>query len=177
MEEIIIKQSFKKQITLTFMGILMLFLSFLTYNTAEILYSSKFAKIFLKITGLIGIIFFGLAFLFIIYRLFKPKNILTINIDGFIDNSSAISLGYIPWSEVEKIKEFKVISERFIGVELKNEEEYLKRTSNIKLKLLKINLKIGYPIISINLNSTKADIEVITLIMIEYYSYWKENNK
>jgi hypothetical protein len=60
------------------------------------------------LSGLAGIIFFGFVGFYLLKKLFNKKPGLIISNSGIVDNSSGISVGFIPWSDIKEIKETMV---------------------------------------------------------------------
>lgn len=96
--EIIIKQSQLKQFLIMLLAIIMVAVSIFVFCSDINLFGVNFLN---KIIGGFVTIFFGACLLFIIIRFFKPKDILVIDKNGITDNSSAISIGFIPWKDVK----------------------------------------------------------------------------
>lgn len=81
-----------------------------------------------------------LVIIFFIKTLANKKPIIEIDEGGFTDNSSIISLGAIPWSDMERV----YLKDMFFTIVLKNPDEYLRRAGVIKRLFIKWNLKMGY---------------------------------
>ena len=78
-----------------------------------------------------------------IQKISEKKAGLVINKQGVTDNSSALSIGFIPWADVQEIKILKVMSERFLLFILNNPQDYLKKVKNpIRRNTMKINQKL-----------------------------------
>ena len=58
----------------------------------------------------------------------------------FYDNSSAISLGKIDWSEMEIV----YIKGRFLNIKLKNPEKYFLNKNWLQMLMIKGNQRLGY---------------------------------
>lgn len=72
--------------------------------------------------------------------LIRNKPVIEMDANGLTDNSSLISLGFIPWSDMERA----YFKGAFFTIELKKPSEYLKRAGAIKRLFIKCNLKMGY---------------------------------
>ena len=59
--------------------------------------SAKFSYEFRLFLGIICVFFFLATFIFGIIKFFSKKHGIIIDKDGIHDNSSALSLGFIPW--------------------------------------------------------------------------------
>ena len=65
----------------------------------------------LKAILFIGIIFFGYGSIYFLKRMKTKKEMLIVNSKGITDNTSAISLGFIPWENIENV--YKKVNEKF----------------------------------------------------------------
>lgn len=101
-----------------------------------------------------GIIFFGYAG-FILMKRAKNKTILLQADDqGVTDNSSAISFGFIPWTDVKRVYLGEMMGNVFIELELVDVDKYLSKVGGLKRKSIEMNLKMGHQAVCITLNST-----------------------
>lgn len=162
-EKIVIKQSSRKQLFLTLIGILLV-------GASQICISIPLFII--QIVGFIGVIFFGICLSFVIYRLIRPRNILEIDENGFIDFSSAAGVGFIPWKNVKELYISSIFSQKLISVTLYDLENFLETLPFIKQKLILVNISLSYAPIQINLNETYAKYEDILAIMRQKHSAW-----
>ncbi|OUL59974.1 STM3941 family protein [Flavobacterium sp. AJR] len=109
-------------------------------NTASVLGS---------LMGLGGIYFFT-------KKILDKKPGVIIDNMGIVDNSSGVSIGRIPWSDVMAVAERAVITQKFVTIYLKNPEDYInKETNSIKRKMLKMNFKESGSPVSISANGLK----------------------
>ncbi len=127
-------------------------------------------QIILKMILFIGILFFGYGGFYFLKRMKTNKEMLIINKEGITDNTSAISLGFIPWEEIEDIYVDGVLGNNFIELKIKNEEKYLKNISFIKKMLINSNKKMGHQIVCITLNTTNYSINEVLEKIKEYRS-------
>ena len=121
--------------------------------------------------GLIGTLFFGAATLFYFKNIFVSKPILIINNDGFYDNSSILSMknSLISWDSVRKIKNMPIMGQGMVSIFMKDQDAYLYKLPLFKRLITKMNIRLGYGEITINMNQIKdMDGEELTEIMIEY---------
>lgn len=100
--------------------------------------------------GLIGwasIVFFGAVAVFALSRLVAKKPALTIDHTGITDNASGLSAGFIPWSDIVDAQIVNFQQQKFLGVSLRNPEDYLAKASPFKRMLMKANSSlVGYVI-------------------------------
>lgn len=170
MGEIIIKQNQGKQFGLIIMGIIMVASSiFILIVDSEFFGSILIAKFI----GIIGFLFFGACLIFIIKRFINPKNILVIGEKGITDNSSAISIGFIPWEAIDEVFISTVILQKFIAVKINNIEKRLEDMPIAKKKVLKSNIALCGAAICINLNATKYKHKDVLEIIQRYMKFYK----
>jgi hypothetical protein len=60
-----------------------------------------------------AILFFGFGIFYFLRKLIDKKPGLIIDDNGIIDNSSAVSVGLIPWSDIEHISTTNVMKQKF----------------------------------------------------------------
>ncbi|MEM9535090.1 MAG: STM3941 family protein, partial [Cyanobacteria bacterium P01_E01_bin.45] len=126
--ELIIPLSKTKVVFLIFgsMGFIALGAWFLTLDTEEILVSRKFISPELVYgIGMVSIVFFGLCGMIGVKKFLDTKPGLILNSKGVTDNSSGVSAGFIPWSEIVGINESHIHKQKFVSIMVKNPEKYL----------------------------------------------------
>lgn len=110
-------------------------------------------KTIVFIIGLIGVIFFGFTTIYLIKKLFDKSPGIIITEDGIYDNSSAVSLGFIPWTDIIEIKTSKVFTESFVNIVLKNPQAYIdKYKYTLRRKYIRTNRKSYDSLITISAN-------------------------
>src|SRR5690349_10631668 len=57
------------------------------------------------IVGLVGLVLFGPITLVLLVRATRTKPALILDADGFTDHASLISVGFVPWQEVQRIED------------------------------------------------------------------------
>ncbi|MEM1484542.1 STM3941 family protein [Oscillospiraceae bacterium PP1C4] len=160
-DRVIIEQSFIKQLRLTLLGVVMLGVSLFLVVVRD--------SFFTFLIGIVGSVFFGMCFAFILYRLARPKNILVIDSNGFTDNSTAIAGATIYWHEVEGIFISSICKQLFICVTLKDTDKFLKKLHPAKAMLVKANMALSSAPIQISLSSTNAKYDEVISIMKNYH--------
>ena len=88
-------------------------------------------------------------------QIFSKEPLIVICDEYFYDNSSAISLGKIAWSEMEKV----YVKGGFLNIKLKNPEPYLMKKNWLKLLMIKANYKLGYGEVCISSERFKKEAE------------------
>ena len=165
-KEFIIYQNKKGNIVysiLAFMLVIIALLSLFVHFDINII-----LEIIIKIVLLFGVFFFGYAGIYFIRRMKKNKEMLIINNKGITDKISAISLGFIPWEEIEDAYIGGSVGNEFIELKIKNEEKYLKNLPFFKKLLINANKKMGYEIVCITLNTTNYSVREVLMKINEY---------
>jgi hypothetical protein len=171
MEKIInIALSKKKLIKNIFLSIVIIMLCIFFYFSSNWLFKSKIEIITFKIIGSIGILYFSITLFFYIQKMKDKKFGLTLNEIGFIDNTSATSVGLIKWEDIIGFKEFTFETTKNLIVLVINNEVYLKKATNIfSKKMLQANCKgFGSPI-AIAATSLSINYEEMTKIIFSQY--------
>ncbi len=178
MQNIEIKISKKKLILLLLSGI-----GFVICSILFIINPSHFVSFIIRsekiifLIGIIGIIFFGIASIFLFIKLFDSKPGLIISKEGIIDNTNSSSTGLIRWIDIINIKQEKVMSTRFLLIEVKNPEEYIEKSNKLKSFSLKQNMNTyGTPLTltSVGLQSSFEDLH---RIIIESWEKYKKESQ
>lgn len=121
--------------------------------------------------GLIGTLFFGTAILIYIRNIFIIRPVLILENDGFYENTSILSMknSLISWDEVKKIKNMHMMGQGMVSIFMKDQDAYLAKLTLFKRLITKMNIRLGYGEITINMNQIKdMDGEELTEIMNEY---------
>ncbi|AUC15769.1 hypothetical protein BTO06_11685 [Tenacibaculum sp. SZ-18] len=130
--------------------------------------SIRYPKNIVLLSGIVGVLFFGLCFIFISKIVFSRKTGLIINDDGIIDNSNATSVGLIEWKDITGIKSWKTGSTKVIVILTSEPEKYIERSKNIiSKKAMKANNRIYGSPISIISNSLKINFSELEKLILE----------
>jgi hypothetical protein len=93
--------------------------------------------------GLLCILIFGAAMIYPLVRLLRHTPTLIIHSSGVVDNGSLLSVGFLPWHEIGRVEIAQFSSQRYLAIDVKNREAFLRAQSGIKALLLKFNSKIS----------------------------------
>lgn len=97
------------------------------------------------ISAWICILFFGTIGVFTLTRLFSKKPALIIDQAGITDYASSLSAGFIPWSDITGAGIATFHKQKFLGISLRNPQDYLEKASLLKRLLMKSNSSwVGY---------------------------------
>lgn len=126
------------------------------------------------IIGIVSILFFGLVAIMIFCKFSDKKAGLIINRQGIIDNSSGVSAGLIPWTDIQEITIVQVMHQKFLMVIVKNPQEYLYRVASpVKRSAMKMNYKSYGSPISISANALQTDFDKLHKLMNEKMNEYK----
>lgn len=175
MNEVIKIQLSKNKIILLFLGALIFVLLGIWFTTdPEKFMTSIFRNPdIIRIAGIVSVTFFGVCAIFIFKKLFDKKDGLRIDKNGITDNTSATSIGLIKWTDITGIRVLKVVSQKFIMIDVSNPEHYIELKKNRfgKMAMVANYKKYGSPI-SITANSLKSNFdEIKELIEKQYEKY------
>ena len=99
--------------------------------------------------GIIGIAFFGAAGTYAVYRLVVPRPAVRLTPYGIFDNSSVVAAGFIPWSDIAFVAPVTVSRNRMLGFFLKDPASFARSKPWPIASLLRLNLRLGFPIVSV----------------------------
>ena len=119
--------------------------------------------------GFLSIVVFGTLALFFFRKLFDKEPGLIFNSSGIVDNASAASAGFIPWSEVLGSQVFEMQRQKMLVVMVTDPQKYVDRGSALKRKLNQANYNmVGSPI-SISATALKTDFSELRSVFDEYH--------
>ena len=149
---------------------------FLTLDTQAIEAQRKFnSPVLVYGIGGVAIAFFGACGIFAVKKLFDSSPGLVLNRQGLTDNSSAISVGFVPWSEVSRIEEHQIQKQRFISIFVDNPDKYMNAGNVLQRKARQANLKMCGTPISISSNALKMKYDDLYSVIEDYLSRYREN--
>lgn len=127
-----------------------------------------------KTTGLVSLIFFGIAGYFCIRNLMANGPGLTMDDTGIEDFSTAASATKIYWKDVEAIEVLTIKSQRLIMFKVINPQEYIDgQPSRVKRKMLELNYKwYGAPV-GISANGLRISFEELLQLVTEEFKDFK----
>jgi hypothetical protein len=117
--------------------------------------------------------FFGLCGIFGLFKLFDYAPGLIVDDEGIIDNSSGISAGRIPWSDIRGFEIRTVQNQRFLTIEVHNPEKYVQRAHVLKRPLVAFNAShFGGPI-QISANALKMNFDELVRVLTEAHRKYR----
>ena len=121
----------------------------------SILLDNAVAYWLFKALGLVGGFFSAAGGVYLFRQIFSKEPLIEICDEYFYDNSSAISLGKMEWSEMERV----YVKGSFLNIKLKNLEPYLKNKNWLQMLMIKSNYRLGYGDVCISPERFKKDRE------------------
>ena len=119
--------------------------------------------------GIVNIFFFGACGLFGLKKLVDKRPGLVLSPSGILDNSSGISVGFIPWSEISGFGVWGFKNEKTLVINVVNPQKYIDVGGPIRRKLNKINFKLVGSPIAISSNSLKVNFSELYSICNAYF--------
>lgn len=118
--------------------------------------------------GVAAIVCFGILAFFFFKKIFNTEPGLIFNSSGIIDNASAASAGFIPWSEVLGSQVFEMQGQKMLVIMVANPQRYIDSGSALKRKLNQANYNmVGSPI-SISATTLKTNFAELHSLFDEY---------
>jgi len=130
---------------------------------------SRYNSVFLKIVGMIAVLFFGTTGVFSLKKIFDNKPGLIIDEKGIIDHSGGVSIGLIEWVDITGVRTVQVMSTKFLLIDTINPDKYYEKASRFKRRMMKYNMNMYGTPLSIASNTLKYNFdELVKLILIEF---------
>jgi len=130
------------------------------------------------IVGLASILFFGVVGFSISRKLFDKSVGLIISNEGIDDNSSGVSAGFVPWTDVIEIKDTKVANQNIISLIVKNPQDYIDRQKNfMKKKSMQMNYKCYDTVIGISANGLKCNHKELKTMLDAKFEEFKSKSR
>ena len=126
------------------------------------------------IVGILSIVFFGMAAVLGLKKLFDKKPGLVFNSAGIMDNSSGISAGFIPWSDILGAKTYEVVNQKMLVILLRNPEVYIERGNPLMRFLNKRNSSMCGSPITINSKALKMNFAELLSTFQRYYQAYAQ---
>ncbi|SEG04355.1 STM3941 family protein [Sphingobacterium lactis] len=167
----------KRKMILTLLGACV----FVVLGGLFVLNPQKFTSIIMRnpivilISGIASILFFGIVGISIFRKLLDKKPGLIINHEGVNDNSSGVSAGFIPWSDIREIKVSHVFNQKFLLFIVNNPEDYLDKIKNpLKRSAMKMNYKSYGSPISISSTVLQTNFDDLSKVLVEKLKTYKQ---
>jgi hypothetical protein len=130
----------------------------------------------LLVLGLASVLFFGLGGFVISRKLFDNTPGIVVSADGITDNSSGVSVGFIPWTDIVDIKEITVVNQPLISLVLKTPQAYINKQPVLAQKLLQLNYDLYGTVVTISANGLQCNHHYLKVLLNEYFKSVKVDN-
>lgn len=128
-----------------------------------------------KGVGIAGILFFGATLIFGIKKKFDKTIGLTIDESGIHDNTNALSVDLIKWTDITEIKAKQVASTKFLLIYTDNASVYLDKVKGFKKKLMEKNNKMYGTPFSITSSTLKYNFSDLEKLLKDKLNEHREN--
>lgn len=129
-------------------------------------------SVFLALLGVVTLLFFGSAAFFSLRPLIARGPGLILNQDGFIDHSSAIAAGFVPWEAVAAISSTSYRGNSFISVILHEPQQFLARQTLLRRGLMSMNKVFFQTPVQISTNALDISFPKLQDLFHEYMSIY-----
>lgn len=150
MENIIIEETNYKAFALLLANLFMLLASLAIAAFGILEQRASYRKL-----GFLAIFLFLIGLIASVIKATKIKALLTITIDGIIDNSSLGGIGFISFDDIKEFQIVSIYNKKAIAVIPKNMDNFLSKLSVVKRRQVKRNLYLNLPPVSILVNMAK----------------------
>ena len=118
--------------------------------------------------GLVMILLSAAIGLFCVKKLFDKRPGLVLNSSGVVDNASAFSAGFIPWSDVAGARVHEIQGRKILVVNLRDPRKYADRGGALRRVLNRANSSmIGSPV-AIPSTALEVDFEKLVSLFFRY---------
>ena len=112
--------------------------------------------------------FFGLVAVWSARKFFDKKPGLILGNNGMTDNSSGISGGHIPWSDITGTKIMKINFQKMLVIMLRNPDEYIRQGNKLQRMAKRANYKMCGSPIAISAHALNIKFSNLTALLNEY---------
>ena len=109
----------------------------------------------MKLLGIAATMYFLLCLVVLAKRALNRKPLLIITEESIMDSSSALSLGEVLFSEIERFEIVNVYGQRTIGIVPVDTEQFMERLTKSQKKNAKLCVDRGYPPVSLRVDTAK----------------------
>lgn len=120
--------------------------------------------------GIVAIVFFGACGAAGINKLFDKRPGLVLSAAGIVDNSSAVSAGLIPWSDIQGFGIHEIQKQKMLVIKLADPEKYIQAGGSMKQALHRMNVRICGSPIAISSNALKINFDELVNLCNSYHT-------
>jgi len=120
--------------------------------------------------GIVSVVFFGACCAAGIKKFLEKKPGLVLSAAGIEDNSSAVSAGLIPWSDIQGFGIHEIQKQRMLVIKLADPEKYIRAEGSMKQALNRMNTRICGSPIAISSNALKINFDELVSLCNSYHA-------
>lgn len=141
----------------------------LQFDAAEARAAFAFASPpMIRAIGAVSVAFFGAVGVYGFWKLFDDKPGLEFSSAGVIDNSSAVAVGLIPWTDIQGVEVIEMHGQKMLVVKLRDARRYVERGGRLRRALNRETLRMcGSPIV-ISSNALRIDFAELVELFERY---------
>ncbi|RYU90819.1 hypothetical protein EWM62_09260 [Mucilaginibacter terrigena] len=118
--------------------------------------------------GIAAIVVFGVVALYIVNKLFDTQAGFVIDNDGFTDNSSMLSVGFVPWEDVLGLNVVDVNRQKIIVVVVNDADGYIRRQPNaLSRRIASLNNRMYGSPVAVSANSLRISFDELYKLIQE----------
>ena len=174
MNKIEIPLSKTKLLLVTGASILFIVLGYFLFATIADQQTER-SPTFVKGVGIAGILIFGVIGIYGVKKLFDKTIGLTIDENGIFDNTNALSVGLIRWTDIIRIEAAQVSSSKFLLIHVKNPEKYIENTKGVKRILMGDNNRTHGTPLTITSNTLKCKFSDLEKLINDKFKEYQES--
>ncbi len=160
MDEIIIRESLSKVIKTIIFATINIFLCFWYF------FNGTVNSIILNlILGILILLLCPLALALIIKNVIYKRALLKIDNKGITDTATLSSIGFIDYNNIKSVYAFEKLKQKFLAIDLIDLHKVINNISPFKKLIIKFNLKLKYPVICINLDTSDMKLDEVLRII------------
>jgi surface polysaccharide O-acyltransferase-like enzyme len=137
---------------------------------------TRFNPTLVKAIGVVAIVFFSATGIFGIKKLSDKSIGLTIDDNGITDNTSAISIGLIKWSDITAIETKEVMSTKFLLIYTTNPNHFIEKVQGFKRKLMATNMSMYGTPIAITSTTLQYNFNDLEKLLMERWEIAQASN-
>ena len=131
------------------------------------------SPLLVRAVSVVCVSFFGLIAIKAGTMLFSTSPGLVIDAEGLVDNASGIAVGRIPWSDIKKIRISTAETHRFLTIELRDPQKYVRRARLVKRSILTQNMKYFGGPVHIPADTLRIDFGDLVKVVRESHAKYK----
>ncbi|WP_116812342.1 STM3941 family protein [Steroidobacter cummioxidans] len=123
--------------------------------------------------GWMSIVFFGAGIPLFARQLFDSKPRVVLDEAGVFDRT--LGVGTIPWSDIESCYVKSIHGNNFVCLVLRHPERWVSKLSGTQQTLVKVNEKLGFQPLNINLSGTAVDAALVQDVVLKKSGEYAQN--